>query len=95
MKHVARLPKPQNPVEEKKQYILLMLLDTYEAHAGDVDATTFASLMVSEELQESFAFDVDAMFGLTPQPLEPISALVDRIYAAQHETVLTAKEFVE
>lgn len=93
---VRGLPKPTDPIAEKKQYILLMLLDSYEAHAGDLDdATTFGALVPTGDAAEGFGQDVEAMFGVTPSPGEAVTAIVDRIYAAQHDQVLTGKDFAE
>lgn len=92
---VRGLPKPTDAVAEKRQYILLMLLDAYEAHAGDIeDATTFAALVPSGDSAAGFAADVEAMFGITVDSNDSISSLVDRIYAAQANDISTAKDFV-
>lgn len=92
---MARFPKPTNKTEEKKQYIALMLLDSFEAHAGDIDAAAFLDTVPSGPAAAAFARDVKAMFNLELAASESVRSLVDRIYAADGGEVVTAAEFVK
>ena len=82
--------------EEKKRYILLMLLDTYSAHFGDVEERVFGAIEPEGDGVEAFYGEVQMMFGIEPPTgRESIARTVDRIFAEKHPDIVSAGEFLE